>query len=423
MSSHISKNYEFEKYTSYSILAITLLSFIIGFILRENSAGGGLIDLKHEWHNYNLLKNDSLAFLFGNYEASRFPLFHFLNIKLNPFINSQNDFLFSFFIYSFTLIFIYYYCLSIVFKNSKKYLLFILLSILLLSPYFRTSSFWGLQENLAYIFFLACFALYKSNPKKKLTILLLSFLSFYSDQKFILIPLIFFFKYLDKNQIFSRKNINLAIYCNILFLPALVIFYIWGGITKSETTSGINEFSFRPQNLLFSLNIISLYLMPFIFLKLKNYNFFKFINLKNLIYIFLFIILYLFIRYFYLDTNLPISGGWSFKIFKNLYAFNNIFAEIFFLLVCLLSFVIIFAYFDIFKNSFLNKMILFFLIFYPLTMEIVFQEYFDPLMLFIAIFFIHKEDVIRFNFQKTFFIYIYFLTFWISTISYYYIFI
>ncbi len=176
MSSHISKNSDFEKYASYSILVITLLSFFIGFILRENSAGGGLIDFKHEWHNYNLLKNDNLAFLFGNYEASRFPLFHFLNIKLNPFINSQKDFLFSFFIYSFFLIFIYYYCLSIVFKNHKKNLLFILLSILLLSPYFRTSSFWGLQENLAYIFFLACFALYESNQKKKFIILFLSFL-------------------------------------------------------------------------------------------------------------------------------------------------------------------------------------------------------------------------------------------------------
>ena len=63
-------------YSKIFLLVLIILSYFLGFLLRENSAGGGLIDLSHEWHNYLLLKQDILGFLYGNYEASRFPLFH-----------------------------------------------------------------------------------------------------------------------------------------------------------------------------------------------------------------------------------------------------------------------------------------------------------------------------------------------------------
>ena len=79
MKASILKNSNYEKYLSIIILFATIVSFFIGFLLRENSAGGGLIDLSHEWHNYLLLKQDILGFLYGNYEASRFPLFHILS--------------------------------------------------------------------------------------------------------------------------------------------------------------------------------------------------------------------------------------------------------------------------------------------------------------------------------------------------------
>ena len=422
MKTSISKNSNYEKYLSIIIFFATIISFFIGFLLRENSAGGGLIDLSHEWHNYLLLKQDILGFLYGNYEASRFPLFHILNLKLNPFINSQSDFILSFFIYSFILILTYYYCLVFTFKNQQKHIIFLLLSILLLSPYFRTSSFWGLQENLAYIFFLASFALYEKK-KIKLLVIFVSFLSFYSDQKFIFVPAIFFFKYLNKDQIFNKENFKLLAYCIILFLPAMLVFYIWGGLTKDETTSGVNEFATRPQNILFSLNIIFLYLIPFFLLKYNKFNLNELFNRKNIIFYFLFVILYFFIRTFYIDVSLPVSGGWAFKVFINLFNLNTPIAEIIYFFISFLSFLVIFSYFKILKISLLNKMILLFLIFYVLFIEIVFQEYFDPLMLFIAIFFLHREDIAVINFKKSFLLYVYFLAFWVGSISYYYLYI
>ena len=422
MKTSISKNSNYEKYLSIIIFFATIISFFIGFLLRENSAGGGLIDLSHEWHNYLLLKQDILGFLYGNYEASRFPLFHILNLKLNPFIIFKFDFILSFFIYSFILILTYYYCLVFTFKNQQKHIIFLLLSILLLSPYFRTSSFWGLQENLAYIFFLASFALYEKK-KIKLLVIFVSFLSFYSDQKFIFVPAIFFFKYLNKDQIFNKENFKLLAYCIILFLPAMLVFYIWGGLTKDETTSGVNEFATRPQNILFSLNIIFLYLIPFFLLKYNKFNLNELFNRKNIIFYFLFVILYFFIRTFYIDVSLPVSGGWAFKVFINLFNLNTPIAEIIYFFISFLSFLVIFSYFKILKISLLNKMILLFLIFYVLFIEIVFQEYFDPLMLFIAIFFLHREDIAVINFKKSFLLYVYFLAFWVGSISYYYLYI
>ena len=206
MSRFISKNLLNKHLLIYSIFFLSLISFFVGFELRENSAGGGIIDFKHEWHNYNLLKENKLGFLFGNYEASRFPFFHLLNIYINPFISSKSDYLLSFFIYSFFLVFIFYYSLTKIFNNQKKTILLFFLSILLLSPYFRTSSYWGLQENLAYIFFLLSLVIYEKNNKNIFLVIFVSFLSFYSDQKFLFVPLIFLFRLFDKNQLICINN-------------------------------------------------------------------------------------------------------------------------------------------------------------------------------------------------------------------------
>ena len=125
MNWFISKNLLNKHLLIYSIFFLSLISFFIGFELRENSAGGGVIDLKHEWHNYNLLKENKLGFLFGNYEASRFPFFHIINIYINPFISTKSDYIFSFFLYSFILIFIFYLSLINVFKKQNKLVIFL----------------------------------------------------------------------------------------------------------------------------------------------------------------------------------------------------------------------------------------------------------------------------------------------------------
>ena len=90
-----------KKIFSIIFLSLTILSFFFGFFLRENSAGGGFTDSIWEWNNYLLLKKDFSLFLTKDYFAGRIPLYHFLNIKLNPFINNNKDFINFNFLYSF----------------------------------------------------------------------------------------------------------------------------------------------------------------------------------------------------------------------------------------------------------------------------------------------------------------------------------
>ncbi len=138
---------------SIFILTLVFTSFIVGFFLRENSAGGGPIDLEHEWHNFNLLKENFLYFLNIDYEASRFPLYHYFNIKINHYIYDKRDFINSFFLYSFLVPIFFYLALRCNFKNVPKYKIYLIVSLIFISPFFRTSSYWGLQENLAFNIF------------------------------------------------------------------------------------------------------------------------------------------------------------------------------------------------------------------------------------------------------------------------------
>ena len=160
-------------------------------------------------------------------------------------------------------------------------------------------------------------------------------------------------------------------------------------------------------------------MLPFYILIVSKKNFLIFLKIKSFIYISLFIVLYFLIRFYFIDVDLPISGGWSFKVFNLLSNYNYILSEIIFFFISLFSFFLIFFYFNFFIKSVLNKLILLFLILFPLSMEIVFQEYFDPLMLFVIIFFIHKDDIKIINFGKSFLVFQYFLIFWISSLSYY----
>ena len=73
------------------IFILISLSFLIGFVLNEDSSGGGALDFKHEVVSINEFKNgifDALSSI--KYESSRMPLFLIIN-AFNPFSdNIQN---------------------------------------------------------------------------------------------------------------------------------------------------------------------------------------------------------------------------------------------------------------------------------------------------------------------------------------------
>ena len=142
------------------LILLSISSFFIGFIYGENSAGAGSAkgDFPLLWKNLQVFLNNDIitALNFTNdldsgYKSSRTPLLYILHAYLNPFAENKVFFIRSVFIISLTGPVIFYFCLKQKFKRCDNLLLILVSSILFLSPYFRTSSYWGLEENLSII--------------------------------------------------------------------------------------------------------------------------------------------------------------------------------------------------------------------------------------------------------------------------------
>jgi hypothetical protein len=415
LKKHLSKD-------KISIFILTLIfsSFIIGFFLRENSAGGGPIDLEHEWHNFKLLKENFYYFLNIDYEASRFPLYHYLNIKINHYIFDKKDFINYFFLYSFLVPIFFYVALRYNFKNVPKYKIYLIVSLIFLSPFFRTSSYWGLQENLAYIFFFLSLISYQSSIKiiKKYLTIFLAFLSFYADQKFLIIPAIYFFLFFNfSKKIFNNffLNLRLVFFCSILIIPALLIFYKWGGISGP---SG-NKAELRLVNLLFFIQILAVYIIPVILLQnniLKKI--FKILKIKNLVIVIFFIIIFFFFRHFFFEDNIVTGGGWMYKIYLLVKEKSLFFADIFYFFASLFLFCILLIYLNITKLDLLKSVILIYYAILSINISIVFQEYFDPIIILMIIFYLNKKFFLNLSFIKLILINFYYSIFLFITILY-----
>ena len=123
----------------------------------------------------------------------------------------------------------------------------VLISLLiLLSPYFRTSAFWGGEENFGIIAALFSYLLLKLFLKEKdnyfkkkillfLTILISS-ICVYFDQKLLLIPGICFFYILSSEKKFLLKISSFLIYF-LFALPFIYLINLWGGIIPSSDAS------------------------------------------------------------------------------------------------------------------------------------------------------------------------------------------
>ena len=143
------------------LIILALLSYVYGFNIREDSAGGGFYDFQNTWNNQSTFNENSLTTSLRNtktseiivYINSHFPFSYILNKFLNPFSTVQKSFLNSIFILNLFLPLLFFFCLKQKYPNKDIYLLGCLSSILYLSPYFRTSAYWAGMENYGLIIF------------------------------------------------------------------------------------------------------------------------------------------------------------------------------------------------------------------------------------------------------------------------------
>jgi len=436
-------NFKINNQNLYLIIFIlfALISFVVGFNLDEvasSNYGGFKGDLFFIWNNQNTFNNHSLkealnfttTFSPEFYQSSRIPSSYILNKYLNPFSDDINNFRRSVFFFSLCIPLFFFYALKEKFTGINKYLIGAVSSIVLLSPYFRNSGFWGLEENYAFLttiisyIFLNKFLKYNLN-KNYLNFSYIFYISFFSslcvyfDQKFIIIPLICFIKILisDKLSVFKY---TITLFYFLFSLPCLYLFYLWGNFLPVQDAStremGLNNL--RIANIGYAITIIAFYLTPILFLKKeKNYSIsgakdlLKFSLNKYLIFLFILYLLY----FFNFNDFSPdkLGGGFVNKISYFLFddflhqKYLTFFAFIF-------GFLIILFFINNNINDFL--IITFFLII-SVFANPLYQEYFDPVIFILALTFFDTKLII--NFKNVAILYFSFLIFFSASYLYY----
>jgi len=434
----------YYKFFSIFLILLSILSFFIGFIYGENSAGAGGFrgDFQNTWGNLQLFLNNDITTALSItanadqnvFVSARTPLIYILHKLFNPFVENKIIFIRSVFVISLSLPFLFYLCLKEKFKEKENLLLILISSIVLLSPYFRTSAFWAGEENFGLISLLISFIFlnkFLSNNKnifKDYYLLFLtvffSSITLYFDQKLAIIPLICFFLI-----IFSKKSPKLKFFSTFLYfifsLPYIYLIILWGNIIPSRDAlvrGTANQFFF--DNLGYLSTIVAFYLFPLLLYKGDNLiKLFKnfFIEKKNyylislfFIYLFYLLIFHDYTREVYPGYNATLGGGFIHKIAILLFEENYI-QKLFIYFSFFISWIIILIYVN---NNFKDKLIIFYFLLFSIITWPIFQEYFDPLIILMAFTFFNSKLFI--NYKNSIILFFYLSILLIFSNIYYY---
>lgn len=422
---------------NYRILSLVLIfisfsSLFIGFYLDENSAGAGSFegDFGSIWKNLQIFLTNDLASSINHpdYFDSRTPIAYILHEIFNPFVEDAVSFRRSVFVISLTLPILFYFCLKQKFIKEDNLLLLLISSTVCLSPYFRTSSYWGLEENYGLIFLLLTFLSFNSFLKNenqaghKIHVLLFTTIFFsscclYFDQKLIIIPIICFIKIITSNKLLKFKLFSVFYYL-LLSLPYIYLITAWGGLISPsalESRKLGNEIFL--DHIGFASTMIAFYLLPLLLFKDRNIaNLIKnfFFNKRNYYLMFLFIIyLFYLIVFFNLDEQSIAGKGFINKISLMLFGenpSNNIFIYFSFFI----SWIIILIYIE---NKLSDVLTIVYLFILSVFLWPIHQEYFDPLILLMAFTFFSSKLIL--DYKNSIILYIYLFVLLISANIYY----
>tara|TARA_B100000029_G_C17525582_1_gene941546 strand:+ start:15 stop:1349 length:1335 start_codon:yes stop_codon:yes gene_type:complete len=392
-----------------TLLFIVFSSYFLGFFLRENIAGGAEGDfLNHTWP---LIKNFEFSFFetiknYGKFGEGSWPMFHILNAYFNPLTHSQ-----IFFQFSITLISLFNF---LIFENiiRDKYSLkridsLLFASIILLLPFFRSSSFWGINENIGWLFLLLAIKYYFKIPfyakEKKLestTVINVFLLCFFSSLALYTRQyLIFFSIFFILDLLIIKKNFKIF-YLSLVFfipfsIPGLMLINIWGGFYDSSNFTGnlVQDYhhpKYILRNLPFLFSFFAFYLIPFLILEIKEFGInriFKKYYLSFSIY-FVIIFILIFLNFFDFLKDLKIGGGAFLKIDYLIFNKNLMF----FAFMSSLGFSILYR---IIKQDNKFNLILFFTLFIFCFPKFILQEYYEPLVIFLYfLLFKHSLDFV-----------------------------
>jgi len=408
-----------------TIIIFIFLSFVIGYFLGENSAGGGKGDYNHIAHNYNLIFTNSFFSIdWSKYDSTRFPLHYFL-FKLYLPLDFQllkiNIFVISFFIPLF-----YYLALQSKFnfqnKNSNNQILFLFCIIIYLSPYLRTSAYWMLEENIGIFFIvISSFFAFKSIEHKNNILIFLSFffgyIAFYTSQNLYIFVMANFFFLVSQFQ-YSKNKIIYIIFLNFIFFSPILIFFDYLKLVMANPSSRLslhdNQISINLSNILSIFLILFVYVLPFFFLEILKKKFENKDKNKFLIFFLAYFIVLILFYFTFQNISHPELGGGAIKKLIYFLPIKENLKNVILIVFSASSFVLLIYLANIYKYLYL------FIFFYlPLFFisDYVFQEYFDPIFFIFYTFYCIKN--FDFSIRSVYFLVLYFFIFLISSNIYY----
>tara|TARA_X000000950_G_scaffold99518_1_gene125888 strand:+ start:1789 stop:3096 length:1308 start_codon:yes stop_codon:yes gene_type:complete len=404
--------------------------YFYGFIIDENSAGAGPYDFELIWSNLQLFKEN----IFNNldsqiYNDSRPPLSYILHVLFNTFTDNKENFRTTVFLISFLVPILFFFSIKKKFNNLNNSLLLLLTSIITLSPYFRTTAYWGLGENYGFICILLTFLFFESikNTKLKyyffsknilffLPLCFFSSLCIYFDQKLIFVPAYCYYFILEAKIDFKYKILT-TIYYFIFALPFLYLIFLWGGIMPPTATDArsFGIMQLHPFHLGYCLSMIAFYVFPLIFFtNFKIENFRKNIFSEKFFYLSIIFIVYLIVLIFFGNFNdLPSIGKGIVHKFLELVFENTNIKLLFTLIAFFISGIIILEYFK-YKIELIFVIYFLFLSIFTFPFQ---QEYLDPLIFLLAFSFFNTK--LNITVKTTYAVVFYFLIFSISSNIYY----
>ena len=403
-----------KKILFFSFLYATL---IISFILNENSTGGAYKDyINQKLISIEFGKNFFETLLsYDQFSTRHSPILIIFLSFLEKI--SLNDYLIRFLHLNICLLLpiFFYKSLKLKYVNLKDDIIYLLTGLIFISPVFRSLAIWPDSRLLGLTFFtisIYYFIKYLETKKFKYCLFNLIFYIFasYLSPNFSLFAIFFLYKFFENFKIFSKEFILILVINFICSLPAIYYLFILdvNFLNKSAAIGVGNEnniffTNFYNQILLIS-SIILFYFLPFIILKIANFE--KEINYKNIVLsVLIFIICVINFNY-----NPNYTGGGIFYKFSD-YLFNS---NYFFYIFALLGIYLIIQTASISFDNFLIMLI----IFISNPQITVYHKYYDPLIIIILFLLLNiKIDFDNKNSRKYFiFIYIYFSLFLITNI-------
>ena len=373
-----------------------ITSFFIGFIFKEYAPGGAAGDFNFiTWPLLEAFKNDFILTIknYGKFNDGSYPFFYLFNAYINPFSSSKSQYLLSNTFISF-ITFIFFAIL--IKKNSTKTPLincYFLSSIILLLPFYRSSAYWGTTENLGWMFFVLSLIFFSKikllheehNKKNYLDIVafcIFSSCALYIRPALVFLPLIYMLYLFILNKNIKTIFASIIFY-TILSIPALILFIIWDGFfdTKNIHPKILEAHSYKyiVRNIPILLSYFAFYLSPFLLIEFKEIGLKKFISKFVISFSIFFVLLIIFwkLNYFNYLTNLDYGGGAILKL-NLLIKENNLFLM---LVSSAVGFSIIY---NLLKENFKFNICILLPIFiiygFP---KGLFQEYLEPLILFL----------------------------------------